>query len=524
VLALAACGPEDLGSPGVNGDVNIGDIIDNSVNNSNNTNNTGGGTGGSTGGGLVEAADNCPTSGTTDVFTNQGTVSGPTGTYRICSLPSVFLGTDPTIPFAPGVIYRMDGRVNVGVDDGPLADASDGVTGTPVDLSIEPGVIVYADEDSRAWLAVNRGSTLRARGTATRPIVFTAYDNVIGVADNETQGEWGGIVLMGRAPVSDCNTGNPNPNKAQCEMQVEGALQEALFGGPDAADSSGSLQYVQIRYSGVVLSQNKELQSLTTGGIGSGTVLENIMSFNSSDDGAEFFGGSVNMEEFVAIGASDDSLDIDTGAKFNLRRALVVQRTSTADHVLEVDSEDGDFTTAALPRTQVNISNFTFVHQDDGEPQAVLIRGTADVQLANGIITTEGDAANRIACFGIDEETGATTGDDESGPPKFDSLLLDCDVDAGNARGGAAFLATNNVVGYMPTLTGNGAQFINGATEDNATTFDATQLSSFFANLGNLGYVGAVASTDTWYQNWTCNSDTVNLAGDSSCYALPVYN
>ena len=64
----------------------------------------------------------------------------------------------------------------------------------------------------------------------------------------------------------------------------------AVYGGANNAESSGRMSFVQIRYSGFILSANSELQALTTEGTGSGTVLNNIMSFNSSDDAAEFFG------------------------------------------------------------------------------------------------------------------------------------------------------------------------------------------------------------------------------------------
>ena len=172
ILALAACGPEDLGSPGVNGDINIG-TIDNSTNSG--SGGSGGGSGGGTGG--VTPANGCPTIGT-DVLVESGTITGPEGEWLVCTLPAAFTD-DATLPYVPGLLYAMNGRVDVGGDDGPTADATDGITGTPVELTIEPGVIVYAST-GRSYMVVQRGSTIEASGTAGAPIIFTSRDNVLG--------------------------------------------------------------------------------------------------------------------------------------------------------------------------------------------------------------------------------------------------------------------------------------------------------------------------------------------------------
>ena len=130
-----------------------------------------------------------------------------------------------------------------------------------------------------------------------------------------------------RARTGVAARGTPcTPGTAACERQVEGAVQPALFGGATSDDSSGSLQFVQLRYSGFVLSGDNELQALTTGGVGSGTTINNIMSYNSSDDGVEFFGGRFNVRNLIVVGAEDDSLDTDTGVKINMQNVIAIQR------------------------------------------------------------------------------------------------------------------------------------------------------------------------------------------------------
>ncbi|HBQ91673.1 MAG TPA: hypothetical protein DD795_01520, partial [Erythrobacter sp.] len=101
------------------------------------------------------------------------------------------------------------------------------------------------------------------------------------------------------------------------------------------------MSYVQIRYSGFVLSGDSELQALTTGGTGSGTQLSNIMSYNSSDDGVEFFGGQFNLRNLIVVGAEDDSLDTDTGVKVDMQNVIAIQRPGVGDTIIEADSSNG---------------------------------------------------------------------------------------------------------------------------------------------------------------------------------------
>ena len=317
-LALAGCGPSELASPGTGGNINI-----NSPTPSPTPTPT------DTGSGGVTAADECPTTFAAGL-TNEGTIEGPTGEYRVCSLPTT-IDVSSTLPFVEGVLYRMNGRVDVGTDGGttPSADENN------VTLTIEPGVIVYAS--GSAFLMVNRGNQINAVGTATRPIIFTSRQNVLGETTDSSSGQWGGVVLGGRAQVTDCEEDGATPGTVDCERQVEGAATPAFFGGVTNDDSSGRMSYVQIRYSGFTLAGGSELQSLTTGGTGSNTQFDHIMSFNSSDDGMEFFGGYVNMKYVAIVGAEDDSIDSDTGVKANLQYVIVAHNSNTHDTIIEAD-------------------------------------------------------------------------------------------------------------------------------------------------------------------------------------------
>ncbi len=514
ILALAACGPEDLGSPGANGDINIGDI-DNSVDNSV-TNPTPTPTPTATGGTVTPAAG-CPTVGA-DPLINSGTITGPEGTWRVCTLPSVFT-EDANLVQVPGLLYAMNGRVDVGTDDGPTDDASDGITGNTVELTIQPGVIIYG-ATGRSYMVVQRGSTIDAVGTSTRPIIFTSQDNVFGLTNNTSSMQWGGLVLLGRAPVSDCDPGKttdtfpvPDANLIACSQELEGALNPPSFGGATPDDDSGDLAFVQIRYSGFTLNSGSELQSLTTGGLGNATRISYIQSFNSSDDGVELFGGEPKLDHFIVVGAEDDSFDIDTGAKADIQYGVVVQRAGSGDNALELDSEDKDFDVNALPRTNAQFTNFTFIAQGSGS-QAIRVRGDADLNMSNGIVVKPG-----APCLRINEEGLSTNGLDDQGAPAFNSMIFDCDTTSDSGQNDInPFLGAGNSFQSTSLTT----LFVNSATEDAYTpVFDATGLSTFFAA---STFVGAASSSDTWYAGWTCDSPTVSFGTGQSCLALPVFN
>ena len=519
LLALSACGPDDIASPGNGGNVDI-DI----------TTPPPAPTPTPTGGGLVTPAGACPTITDPQGLTDRGTISGPTGTYRVCQLPGT-IRVSTTLPKISGVLYSMNGRVNVGCDGGftaptagaPYTSTTNGCTtpltaDTNVTLTIEPGVILYG-ATGQSWLAVNRGNRINAQGTETQPIVFTSADNVAGFNSDNSIGQWGGVVLMGRGRTTDCALGSVASDT--CERNTEGSADPARFGGTDDTYNAGTMRYVQIRYSGFVLGANSELQALTAEGIGSGTTLEYIQSHNSSDDGVEFFGGVVRMKGYVATGADDDSLDVDTGSRTDIQYALLIQRPGQGDALWEIDSNGNEGDT---PRTRLRVANMTAVQtqtsaNNEGSARASLfIRGNADATLVNSVIYSPNNECIRLNGSGGTPATLTAR-----------SVVMTCSatkyIGSGTyneASVAAAFGsgANNNNDSLTSTLT---MTFVNGANEDAIATFDVTTISSFFANTPAPYRVGAAWTGNTeWAAGWTCNSATANFgASSSSCTSLP---
>lgn len=505
VTALAGCGADDISSPGNSGNVTINNPAPPAPTP----------TPPPPAPTLVTPATGCPTIADPAGLHDAGTITGPTGEYRVCELPARFTASTTLEKFA-GLLYSINGRVDVGLDRGaaPTADAA-------VVLTIRPGVVLFGATGT-SWLAVNRGNRIQAVGTADSPIVFTSRDNVLGLSNDDSQGQWGGVVLLGRAPVTDCTVAPAaTPGTVDCERQTEGAVDPAYFGGATANDNSGTIDYVQIRYSGYVLSGNSELQSLTLGGVGSGTTIGHFHSHNSSDDGFEIFGGRPTLRRIVITGADDDNIDTDTGFQGTIQYVIAVQKTSgAADSMIEQDSANAleDNT----PRTHMKLANFTFVHKNpaSGNNAAMLFRGKSDATLVNGVVTSP------MACLRLNG-TNILTADaatQKLGPPVFQSVVMQCAATQFVGSGGVTaqqvadvFAAgSNNNASFTSTLT---STFVNGANETAATATDPKTLDAAF---DTTTYVGAVRdAADTWYAGWTCNSATADFGTGTSCTSLP---
>ena len=233
-------------------------------------------------------------------------------------------------------IWLLKGRVAV----------ENGVT-----LTIPAGTIIKAASGTGAdasTLIIARGATLVADGTAEAPIVMTSVSDNIEVGGTypssgpalnvDTRGLWGGLLVLGNAPCSLSND--------VTELQIEGiptSDTNGLYGGSDAEDSSGSLQYISIRHGGAEIGEGNEINGLTLGGVGSGTTINHIEVLGNVDDGIEFFGGTVNATNLLVWGQGDDAIDIDQAYAGTIDGALVIL-TAASDHGFEIDGPEGSST------------------------------------------------------------------------------------------------------------------------------------------------------------------------------------
>jgi len=534
VIALAACnGANDVVAPG--GDINFPTPTP-----------TGTPTPPPSGATVTPAATCTP--GTTD----GGTIvlQNNRGSVRNCIVTSnggvLTANLNLTGRRADGIMYSICGRTDVGTDVS-LAGG-----GAPATLTIAPGATVFACAANReTTLVVNRGSRLVADGTSTQPIIFTAQANLTGeVAPGQSLTEatdnlWGGIIVNGRAPVSDCDatvSSSATGGTAGCWRQSEGIVtNRPLYGGDRATDDSGVMEFVQVNFTGV--GQNgDEVQGITLNGVGSGTTVSSVQVHNSRDDGIEVFGGRINMNRLIFTGIADDSLDTDVGYQGAVQFVLAVRRANgtvgdsvTAQTLLEVDSSSGA-ANDNTPRQKLRLANFTFLQTTPNEP-AIRIRGGADVELSNGIVVARN--TDPRGCLDIDDaQTVQTTGPEEAGPPVLRSVSFDCNVLYSDSAAGptgnpnpdtdtfeATTLAntlnlavTQSYTNTLVALTGSTVGlFAPGATELAVTA------ATLAAPLVQVNYIGAFSGpADTWSVGWTCNSDVANLRGANNCTDIRV--
>ncbi len=386
--------------------------------------------------GTLAAGTTCPTGTTAGTSSTTGNADVATiGGFTVCNIPQL-ITTSLTLPRIAGIAYRFTGQTEVGRDVGTTG-ADSGVT-----LTIQPGVTLFANanESTNDLILVNRGSKINAVGTRDLPIVITSQQNmVVNGTSDATQGQWGGIILLGRAPTGVCRQGT-GPNNAAgssttCEQAIEGVTGR-FYGGPTAADSSGQMSYVQIRYSGIAISDGNELQGLTLGGTGSGTIIDHVQSHNSADDGVEIFGGATNIKYFAVTGADDDGFDIDNGYRGFMQFIIASQRLlgATADSFsTEIDSNNAE---DLLPRTFSTYANFTFVqtartaNANGSAAGSIRQRGGSDMRYVNGVVKSVSPCLDLIA--GEQTAGGRTTirpadsSIQEFGPPTFNSIYFAC--------------------------------------------------------------------------------------------------
>jgi hypothetical protein len=272
-------------------------------------------------------------------------------------------------------VYILDGYVFV----------EDGAT-----LTIEAGTVIKGigsptNGDASSALIISRGGRIFADGTADEPIIFTAELDDIDDPEDLTsarKGLWGGVIILGNAPVGV----DGDASNIEGIPSTEGRAQ---YGGDDAEDNSGVLRYVSIRHGGDKLEANNEINGLTLGGVGRGTLIDYVEVYANLDDGIEWFGGTVDVKHAVVSFCGDDSFDYDQSWDGRGQFWFTIQ-DELSNRAGEWDgSEKGDLT----PKVTPVISNATFigagatsVNEDNND--ALRIRDDAAVNLHNSVLTS----------------------------------------------------------------------------------------------------------------------------------------
>ncbi len=229
-----------------------------------------------------------------------------------------------------GEVYKLDAMTYT-LNNGSLIVENGGK------LVIPAGTTIKAKGGKTAYVAVKMGGKIDVQGTKDKPVVMTS-----GEATPKSQ-DWGGFIVCGKAKT---NVG------ANATAEVAGLT----YGGNDNSDSSGSIKYLQVAYTGAIISPKKEFNGITFYAVGKGTTVENIASYKGSDDGVEFFGGSVNVSNIVLIDSDDDSLDFADGYSGTIKN-VYIKGVTKAGVECSNNEANGDKT----PVTTATVENVSIV-------------------------------------------------------------------------------------------------------------------------------------------------------------------
>ena len=230
-------------------------------------------------------------------------------------------------------------------------------------LTVEPGTTIFASPASLSGVApaliVEKVGLISAPGSSIAPITFTAFhptesssssvstDSTSADTVLETRGKWGGLILLGNAPTNMPTT-----------TPIEG-ITGYTYGGNIPTESSGSLQYVRVWHGGAIVGANNEINGITFGGVGSGTIVDHCEVAYNVDDGFEFFGGTVNVKYLSVLFVGDDGFDTDQGY-IGKGQFLFVIEGLTGDHSMEIDSGVGS-NQDVTPRSHPAFYSFTLI-------------------------------------------------------------------------------------------------------------------------------------------------------------------
>ena len=398
-------------------------------------------------------------------------------------------------------------------------------------LTIEPGTKVYASfndngtptnrtDDSVGSLIATRGGRLVASGTPAEPIIFSSIqdleaqrnsdvdgDGTIATAPTSaTGGQWGGVVLLGNAYISQSDSNGANIGKAEIEgFLPQGTPDTAPFDSladattygfdstfpRDDADDSGTLRYVSIRHGGYEFAEGKEINGLTMGGVGSGTTIEFVEVYANTDDGFEWFGGTVSTKNLVSAFNQDDSFDMDSGHTGTHQFFFAIQNPGIVDAGGELDGIESSPSSgtnqtagknAGLTLSKPVFYNMTLIGPGATNTKSTIAAGTGQV------LTEKGNNALNVEDFFNGEFYNSVFHDFTQ-----DLLFL---KDNANSTGATPAAANNTIGTFGDATSGNNATYISGTNSINL----------FYNALGVAQNGNSAGGTNPQFRTYTRNS------------------
>eukprot|EP01029_Cantina_marsupialis_P004521 TRINITY_DN145_c0_g1_i1.p2 TRINITY_DN145_c0_g1~~TRINITY_DN145_c0_g1_i1.p2 ORF type:complete len:662 (-),score=152.77 TRINITY_DN145_c0_g1_i1:3828-5813(-) len=184
-------------------------------------------------------------------------------------------------------------------------------------LTIPAGTKIHADAGgTEVYIAVLMGGTININGTADNPVVIAS--------DLAQPSDWGGLTICGKATTTA---------GANSVAEVGGFV----YGGSTDNDNSGTVNYLVIKGTGAQINSESQYNGVSLYAVGSGTTISNIAVINGSDDGIEFFGGTVSASNLYLENNEDDSVDWTEGWSGKVTNAYISHTVEGFSTVFEGD-------------------------------------------------------------------------------------------------------------------------------------------------------------------------------------------
>ena len=390
-------------------------------------------------------------------------------------------------------------------------------------LTIEPGTKIVGEKGKNGGLVITRSSKIIADGTAEKPIVFTSEEA------NPQRGDWAGVVLLGNAPT------NASFNGQQGVGEIEGGINNSdglgLYGlgaSSNPADNSGILRYVRIEYAGYAFLPDKEINGLTFGGVGNGTIVDYVQVSYANDDSFEWFGGTVNCSHLISYRTLDDDFDTDNGFSGNVQFGIVVRDSAIADiSKSEAFESDNDASgSQLLPQTKAIFSNITAIgpRQNSGNIGNNLFLAAAQIRRNSSLSIFNSIFMGWPTGLVIDASKGYPTDHNfASGLNVQNTIIAGCAAPVIYSASTTSPTGATNATVLNWFKTGSFGNSIINANADVklATPFNyaspdlepkngspaltgaAFSHASLVRGFIGVKYRGAVGPADNWYKNWT---------------------
>ena len=331
--------------------------------------------------------------------------------------------------------------------------------------------IEAVEDDIVDFILVKMGGKIDAQGTADSPIIMTAQ-----LKESKA---WGGIHICGKA-----HTNKGTGTKSE--------IGDATYGGDDDADNSGVLKYIRVEYAGYKFNADKEANGFTFYGVGNGTTLEHLQAYMGTDDGFEWFGGSVNVKYLVSTNNSDDSFDWTEGWTGKGQFMIAYQAEQSAlgyecDALIEADNSDNETLT---PVSCPVLANLTLVgHSSEESPRGVRLRAGTYAKIYNALVS------GKPNCLTV--ETRETDQSLTDGNSILNNVWIASDFV--NEEENPTFTA-EDFAAQVGNMVNASFGFEDGFFGTQAGGTDMTAVDGFFSN---ADYKGAISKDNDWTAGWT---------------------